>query len=327
MIRLILLLCFFLLTVSASAGPLLTLTLPDDGTYSYWVQSKTGTVANLPKNISRTKSVKVALPSATEGRLYVLDAHTGQIAAHDVTFGPEAVPAPITLSVGDFKPLAANASPVLPAASPVAPVVHNTLQETGGGVGRLVTALFSLILALGVCWLVFHLAKTRMEPLRHLGRRMGVDIPDPSALVVEEKEELVVYTPPRRAPEPIPEEAGLPALSVPLVQRGLEIALPGGPALIGLQGIVAGSTFALTLGDLTIGRDGDNEIVLAENTVSRRHARVLRSGEGQFTVTDLGSANGIYVNGMRVQRAILNGGDEIKIGDNYFRFHADKEQS
>jgi hypothetical protein len=229
------------------------------------------------------------------------------------------------LSVADFKPLGAAASPAAPVAAPAPPTAHAAPEETGG-VGRLVTALFSLILAGGVCWLVYHLAKTRMEPLRQLGRRMGVDIPDPAALVVEEKEELVVYTPPRRAPEPIPEEAGLPALSVPIVQRGLEIASTGGPAFIGLQGIVAGSTFALTLGDLTIGRDGDNEIVLAENTVSRRHARVLRSGQGQFTVMDLGSANGIYVNGMRVQRAILNGGDEVKIGDNYFRFQAEKEQ-
>jgi pSer/pThr/pTyr-binding forkhead associated (FHA) protein len=103
------------------------------------------------------------------------------------------------------------------------------------------------------------------------------------------------------------------------------MTLPGVPALIGLQGIAAGSTFALTAGDLTIGRDGENEIVLAENTVSRQHARVLRDGQGQFTLTDLGSANGVYVNGMRVQRAILSMGDEIKIGDNYFRFQSEKE--
>jgi hypothetical protein len=325
MIRLFLLFSLCLAASTAIAGTPLTLTLPDTGTYSYWVQSKTGTVANLPKNISRTESVKVLVPAAAGSRLWVLDAHTGEAAVRDVTFGPDASPVPIMLSVADFKPLGAAASPAAPVAAPAPPTAHAAPEETGG-VGRLVTALFSLILAGGVCWLVYHLAKTRMEPLRQLGRRMGVDIPDPAALVVEEKEELVVYTPPRRAPEPIPEEAGLPALSVPIVQRGLEIASTGGPAFIGLQGIVAGSTFALTLGDLTIGRDGDNEIVLAENTVSRRHARVLRSGQGQFTVMDLGSANGIYVNGMRVQRAILNGGDEVKIGDNYFRFQAEKEQ-
>ncbi len=323
MIRLFLMLFLLLLTTAAFAGMPLPLTLPDNGTYSYWVQSKTGNVANLPKNILRTESVKVAVPTLAGSRLYVLDAHTGQIASHLVTFGPDGAPMPIVISVGDFQPVTA-AAPLAPVASSVVPAAHHAPEETGG-VGRLVTGLFSLILALGICWLVFHLAKTRMEPLRNLGRRMGVDIPDPAALAVEEKQELAVYTPPRRAPEAIPEEAGLPALSVPVVHRGPEIAMPGGPALIGLQGIAAGSTFALSLGDLTIGRDGDNEIVLAENTVSRRHARVLRSGQGQFTVTDLGSANGIYVNGTRVQRAILSGGDEVKIGDNYFRFHADQE--
>lgn len=91
--------------------------------------------------------------------------------------------------------------------------------------------------------------------------------------------------------------------------------------LIGVQGLVAGGMFALSTGDVLVGRDGDNDIVLAENLVSRRHARLRRDTQGRFVLTDLGSANGVHVNGMRVARAYLASGDEIKIGDNFFRFH------
>ena len=316
---------FFLLLLTASsimAAPPLTLTLPDSGAYSYWIQSKSGAVTNLPANISRIGTVKIAAPITAGDRLFVLDAHTGQVAARTVSAGAGGVPAPIALATADFQPVAvpAAAAPaviVVPASPPPAP-------DRAGGVGRLVTALFSLLLAAGVVWVVVQLVKTRGEPLRQVARRLGIDAPEPAPLEADDLEKTVAYTPAKRAPEPVPEEAGL-SVGAAVAQRGPEISLPGVPALIGLQGIVAGSAFALTAGDLTIGRDGENEIVLAENTVSRRHARVLRDGQGQWTLTDLESANGVYVNGMRVQRAILSMGDEIKIGDNYFRFQADKE--
>ncbi|MDQ2800734.1 MAG: FHA domain-containing protein [Armatimonadota bacterium] len=324
MIRFFLALCLLLTVGPVLAAPL-TLTLPDTGAYSYWIQSKAGTIANLPVNISHKASVKIAAPVAAGDRVYVLDAHTGQVAAHSVSVGPEGTPTPITLTVTDFQPLNAPPAPT-PTVAPVPPPVHAEAEPTGGGVGRILTGLFSLLLALGVAWVVYQLVKTRGEPLRLLAQRLGIDAPEPAPLVADEQETNVVYTPLKRAPEPIPEEAGLPAAVSVRAQRGPEISLPGVSALIGLQGIAAGGTFALTSGDLTIGRDGDNEIVLAENTVSRRHARLLRDGQGQFTVTDLGSANGVYVNGERVQRAILTHGDEVKVGDNYFRYQADKEQ-
>jgi len=320
----LLVICLLLTASSVLAAPPLTLTLPDKGAYSYWIQSKSGAVTDLPANISRKGSVKIAVPLAAGDRVFVLDVHTGQIAARTVSVGIGRVPTSITLTTADFQPMALPvAAPVVAtvAASPPAPV-----PDKVGSIGRLVTGLFSLILAAGVMWVVVQLVKTRGEPLRHVARRLGVEALEPAPLEADDLEKTVIYTPAKRAPQPVPEEAGLPVpAATATVRRGLEMTLPGIPALIGVQGIVAGSTFALTAGDLTIGRDGENEIVLAENTVSRRHARVLRDGQGQFSLTDLGSANGVYVNGMRVQRAILDMGDEIKIGDNYFRFQADKE--
>ena len=317
---------FFLLlmAVPALAAPPLTLTLPDSGAYSYWIQSKSGTVTNLPVNISRTGSVKITQPVAAGDRLFVLDAHTGGIAARAVSVAG-GVPAPMTLTVADFQPVAPPVPVAAAPASPVAPSAPAAVPDKAGGIGRLVTGLFSLILAAGVAWVVYRLVETRGEPLRQAARRFGLETPEPAPLEADDSETtLAAYTPTKRAPEPVPEEAGL-SVGATAAQRGPQMTLPDSPALIGLQGIAAGSTFALTAGDLTIGRDGENEIVLAENTVSRQHARVLRDGQGQWTLTDLESANGVYINGMRVQRAVLSMGDEIKIGDNYFRFHADKE--
>ena len=320
----IFLFCLLLLTTaSVQAAPPLTLTLPDSGAYSYWIQSKSGTVTNLPANISRKGSVTITAPLAPGDRILVLDAHTGQVAARAVSVGAGGTPAPLTLTMADFQPLAPPPITAAPAATASPPV---PAPDKAGGIGRLVTGLFSLLLAAGVVWVVIQLVKTRGEPLRQVARRLGIEAPEPAALGADDEDKTVAYTPTKRAPEPVPEEAGLsvPAATAPVL-HGLEMGLPEGPALIGLQGIVAGSMFALTAGNLTIGRDGGNEIVLAENTVSRQHARVLRDEQGQWTLTDLGSANGVYVNGMRTQRAILGMGDEIKIGDNYFRFQADKE--
>ena len=133
---------------------------------------------------------------------------------------------------------------------------------------------------------------------------------------------------PAAAPDPgpasaEPEEDCEPSASA---ARGPGLTLTTAPAamLIGIQGLVAGGTFALSTGDVLVGRDGDNDIVLAENMVSRRHARLRRDPQGRFVLTDLGSANGVHVNGMRVARAYLAAGDEIKIGDNFFRFHVEE---
>ncbi len=70
----------------------------------------------------------------------------------------------------------------------------------------------------------------------------------------------------------------------------------------------------------TIGRSRDNDVHLADERASRRHARIERE-QGAFVIVDLGSANGTFVNGRRIARQVLRDGDEIQIGDSrlYFR--------
>ncbi|MBN1102607.1 MAG: FHA domain-containing protein, partial [Deltaproteobacteria bacterium] len=71
--------------------------------------------------------------------------------------------------------------------------------------------------------------------------------------------------------------------------------------------------YSLFKNEITIGRNKDNDIVLSDHTVSRYHARIMKTKEG-FLLTDLGSFNGIKVNEKSIQSTLLQHGDELKIG-------------
>ena len=83
-----------------------------------------------------------------------------------------------------------------------------------------------------------------------------------------------------------------------------------GPALVGTQV----GTLRLKSGMNRIGRDSTSDIVLHSTLVSRHHARV-ECTSGGCTVYDLQSANGTFVNGERVNQAVLAPGDRLRFGD------------
>jgi pSer/pThr/pTyr-binding forkhead associated (FHA) protein len=91
-------------------------------------------------------------------------------------------------------------------------------------------------------------------------------------------------------------------------------ALPAGHALLVVQrGPGSGSRFLLDADVVNAGRHPDSEIFLDDVTVSRRHAEFHRTGDS-FTVSDVGSLNGTYVNRDRIDRVQLKDGDEVQIG-------------
>jgi pSer/pThr/pTyr-binding forkhead associated (FHA) protein len=91
-------------------------------------------------------------------------------------------------------------------------------------------------------------------------------------------------------------------------------ALPPGHALLVVQrGPSAGSRFLLDSDLVGAGRHPDSDIFLDDVTVSRRHAEFRRSGN-DFTVSDVGSLNGTYVNRDRIDSVQLTDGDEVQIG-------------
>src|SRR3954464_6543503 len=92
------------------------------------------------------------------------------------------------------------------------------------------------------------------------------------------------------------------------------------PRLIIANGSEAGSSFDLSGTEAVIGRQTGTEIKLGGTNVSRRHARVFRNGE-RFCLEDLGSSNGTFLNGVKLQApAPLKARDEIRIGPYLLRF-------
>jgi len=75
----------------------------------------------------------------------------------------------------------------------------------------------------------------------------------------------------------------------------------------------AGKMFKLK-GEMVIGRTAAAEIYLDDDGVSRRHARVVVRDDGAVEVSDLGSTNGTYYNGARIDTHVLSDGDTIQIG-------------
>ena len=87
-----------------------------------------------------------------------------------------------------------------------------------------------------------------------------------------------------------------------------------GPALVvRTGGGIAGQTFHPANGSTLIGRSPECHIFLDDVTVSRRHAELKRDGD-TFTIRDLGSLNGTYVNRQRIESAVLQQDDEVQIG-------------
>ena len=91
------------------------------------------------------------------------------------------------------------------------------------------------------------------------------------------------------------------------------------PRLVAIAGPLKDSSFALPVGELSIGRDAANTLAISDPSVSRRHCVVTRSGE-TFKVRDLDSRNGTLVNGTPVQEHILHHGDQLSVGDSLFVF-------
>ncbi|MDH3898771.1 MAG: cyclic nucleotide-binding domain-containing protein [Deltaproteobacteria bacterium] len=73
------------------------------------------------------------------------------------------------------------------------------------------------------------------------------------------------------------------------------------------------------LGPTTIGRGADNTITIPDPTISRNHAK-LSFQKGYWAIEDMQSANGIMVNGSRVDRLTLKSGDTFHLGDILFSF-------
>jgi len=101
-------------------------------------------------------------------------------------------------------------------------------------------------------------------------------------------------------------------------------ALPSGSALLIVRrGPNTGARFLLDADITTVGRHPDADIFLDDVTVSRRHSEFLRDGN-VFQIKDLGSLNGTYLRGERVDVARLEDGSEVQVGKFRLTFYASR---
>jgi pSer/pThr/pTyr-binding forkhead associated (FHA) protein len=90
----------------------------------------------------------------------------------------------------------------------------------------------------------------------------------------------------------------------------LKLKLPGG----GEQ------EFEISKAQISIGRGQTNDIVIMDGKMSRAHARFEFNDKGEATVVDAGSTNGVRVNGVKVERSVIQPGDVIQMGESQIRY-------
>jgi transcriptional regulator with GAF, ATPase, and Fis domain len=89
--------------------------------------------------------------------------------------------------------------------------------------------------------------------------------------------------------------------------------------LVVLAGPRTGETIPIDAGETTIGRDSTSQLSIPDHLMSRRHCLVTLTGD-RFTLRDLGSSNGTYVNGIPIRERVLAHGDRIRAGDSVLLF-------
>ncbi len=98
------------------------------------------------------------------------------------------------------------------------------------------------------------------------------------------------------------------------------------PALLEfIYGPLEGQTFRIEQEITTIGSQAGNSIVLPDPAVSRKHLGIRRDAMG-YEMADLGSTNGVYVNGQRLAKKLLATGDIIRIGESEMVFQLGRDR-
>jgi pSer/pThr/pTyr-binding forkhead associated (FHA) protein len=103
-----------------------------------------------------------------------------------------------------------------------------------------------------------------------------------------------------------------------MAEEELLVALDDVPLGVGVlvvkRGPNAGSRFVLSEAITSVGRHPASDLFLDDVTVSRRHVEVRRTPEG-YTLRDVGSLNGTYLNRERIEAEVpVHNGDELQVG-------------
>ena len=123
--------------------------------------------------------------------------------------------------------------------------------------------------------------------------------------------ELAGEPPPTQAPGTVAIPTRV-AFNRPPPPSRLVCVHPPGPQL--------GQLVVLRGAPLLIGREPGVDVLVEDVSVSRKHARLEPRPDGVYRLTDLGSSNGTFVNGVRLQSGPVHNGDRVQFGNVVFLF-------
>lgn len=133
-----------------------------------------------------------------------------------------------------------------------------------------------------------------------------------SARVASAPESLLDCHGPMSHPRPTDEDEPTVVGDVPVVPSVRRQRTPF--VLQQIEGPGAPRDYVLDLDEIVIGRSNQAHIAIDSSMISRRHMVLSRSGP-EYTVSDLDSSNGVFLNGIKAHSAVLREGDTLQIGD------------
>ncbi|MFH1131753.1 MAG: SpoIIE family protein phosphatase [Pseudomonadota bacterium] len=98
------------------------------------------------------------------------------------------------------------------------------------------------------------------------------------------------------------------------------------PSLVTIDSPTKGKEYPLGI-ECGLGRSFNNDIVIGDLNVSRRHARIVRTEANEYVIEDLGSGNGTFVNDKKIKKHVLCPHDVIRIGGTSFRYEPDHRKA
>jgi len=184
-------------------------------------------------------------------------------------------------------------------------------------VGAVISLLFVAAAVVGIYFLILWMRRNEDDVKKRLAK-LGVQVPEPPDPADATPPPAVPVAPQPQAKIILDDSAPMPSSTSPTAA----VAAPYSPTPA-LPRLVAdnGTVFNLAEGASAVGREGAVEILLpGEGSVSRRHAEVVRQGS-MITVKDLGSTNGTFVNGVKINgETPLSVGDTVQFGMVRLRF-------
>jgi hypothetical protein len=182
-------------------------------------------------------------------------------------------------------------------------------------IGQAVVYLLGLGIVAAVVFFAMRAYKQNPEAISAKLEQLGVEIPKPGDADAD-----LAPPPPPAKPEPVQPillNGAAPELLTATPMAVAARTVTGEPRIMS----EAGDELPLPEGEFTVGREaGLGLSLIGESTVSRRHATLERQGN-QVRVKDLGSTNGTFVNGVKVNgETTLNPGDSVQFGSVKFRY-------